>query len=306
MNQIKVSIIIPVYNTEKYVQATIESILQQTLKEIELIIINDGSIDSSLSILEKLVQQDSRISIYTQRNRGLSVSRNEGLKHVQGEFIYFMDSDDLLSPDTLEQCYQKCVSNNLDFVFFDADILNEDNSLTSIPNYKRDKFANENTVYKGNEILNILMNNWVYSSSVCLNLIRTTYLKQTDNYFYPGIIHEDQLFTCLLYIQAERIMYISKAFFKRRIRTDSIMTRKFSWKNINGYFTVSDCLLRFKSRQSSVTQATIDKYLSNMLNAVMWQAHILPLKEKLKILRIGLKKYRSFISIKSFIILIFK
>lgn len=301
-----VSVIIPVYNTEKYVGEALESIRNQTLKELEIIVINDGSTDNSLSIIESHAQKDPRIQVYTQTSQGVSIARNKGLQHVKGEFIYFMDSDDLLIMNALEQCYQKCVINNLDFVFFDADILNEENSPTSIPNYKRDKFANENTIYNGNDILNILMNNWVYSASVCLNLIRTTYLKQINNYFYPGIIHEDQLFICLLYIQAKQIMYISKAFFKRRIRTDSIMTRKFSWKNINGYFTVSDCLLRFKSRQSSVIQATIDKYLSNMLNAVMWQAHILPLKEKLKILYIGLKKYRSFISIKSFIILIFK
>ena len=101
-NKIKVSIIIPVYNTEKYIRQTVESIMSQTLKELEIIIINDGSTDESLKIVEKLALQDNRIQTYSQANQGVSVARNEGIARAQGEYIYFMDSDDLLDTDALD------------------------------------------------------------------------------------------------------------------------------------------------------------------------------------------------------------
>ena len=121
MKPVKVSVIIPVYNTELYVRQTIQSILGQTLYDIEIITVNDGSTDNSLSILSELAKQDNRIKIFTHSNQGLSVSRNVGIEKASGEFIYFMDSDDLLDHDTLEICYQKCTSEQLDFVFFDAE-----------------------------------------------------------------------------------------------------------------------------------------------------------------------------------------
>ena len=92
----KVSVIIPVYNTEKYVRQAVESIRQQTLKDIEIIIVNDGSTDGSMTILEELAAQDERIKLFSQENQGLSVTRNVGLSHSTGEYVYFMDSDDLL------------------------------------------------------------------------------------------------------------------------------------------------------------------------------------------------------------------
>ena len=101
----KVSVIIPVYNTEKYVRQAVESILLQTLKDIEIIIVNDGSTDGSMTILEELAAQDERIKLFSQENQGLSVTRNVGLSHSTGEYVYFMDSDDLLTGDAVAKLY---------------------------------------------------------------------------------------------------------------------------------------------------------------------------------------------------------
>ena len=119
-NEIKVSVVIPVYNTEKYVRQAVESVMYQSLKELEIIVVDDGSTDKSLSIVEKLGDTDKRIQIYTQANQGQSIARNRGISHAHGEYIYFMDSDDLLEEDALELCYHKCKEEKLDFVFFDA------------------------------------------------------------------------------------------------------------------------------------------------------------------------------------------
>ena len=128
MKPVKVSVIIPVYNTELYIRQTILSILGQTLHDIEIIAVDDGSTDNSLSILSELAEQDHRIKVFAHRNQGVSVARNIGLGQASGEFIYFMDSDDLLKKYTLEICYQKCLDEQLDFVLFDAEAFCEEDS----------------------------------------------------------------------------------------------------------------------------------------------------------------------------------
>ena len=119
--KIKVSVVIPVYNTEKYVREAVESIMNQTLRELEIIIINDGSTDNSLQVVEELAAADSRIQVYSQTNQGLSMARNAGITHAHGRYIYFMDSDDLLEKDAMELCYNKCEEKELDKIVMVGD-----------------------------------------------------------------------------------------------------------------------------------------------------------------------------------------
>ena len=102
MDKNLVSVIIPLYNTEEFVEEAVRSIMCQTLREIEIIVINDGSTDNSLSIIKRLADEDKRIRIYTQYNQGPSVTRNKGYEYTQGKYVYFMDSDDYLEPEALE------------------------------------------------------------------------------------------------------------------------------------------------------------------------------------------------------------
>lgn len=161
--EIKVSVVIPVYNTEKYVREAVESIMNQTLRELEIIIINDGSTDNSLQVVEELAAADSRIQVYSQSNQGLSMARNAGITHAHGRYIYFMDSDDLLEKDAMELCYSKCEEKELDFVFFDAQsFFEEDIRNAPVLNYQRtDKL--ENKVYTGPEAINIQLQHKTYT-----------------------------------------------------------------------------------------------------------------------------------------------
>ena len=102
---IKVSIIIPVYNVEKYLQKCLESLVNQTLKEIEIICINDGSTDKSEEILKIFAQKDDRIIVVNKENEGQSVARNVGIKLAKGEFLGFVDSDDWVDLDFFEKLY---------------------------------------------------------------------------------------------------------------------------------------------------------------------------------------------------------
>lgn len=286
MDKNLVSVIIPVYNTEEFVEEAVRSIMCQTLRDIEIIVVNDGSTDNSLSIIKRLADEDKRIQIYTQHNQGLSVTRNKGNEYAQGKYVYYMDSDDYLEPEALETCYVKCERQTLDFVFFDADILNKEKHKNISLNYQRKDCSNPEIVYQGPDILKLLIDHKAYSPSACLNFIRREYLTQIKLDFLPGIIHEDQLFTCLLYLQAQRVSSIHKDFFKRRLRDDSIMTRKFSTQNINSYFTITDHLVRFADLHPEFRDI-IDLYLSKMLNAAVWLSYKMPFKDRLRIAKIG-------------------
>lgn len=301
----KVSVIIPVYNTEAYVEKAVNSIQNQTLKEIEIIIINDGSTDTSLSILEKLAGHDNRIRLYSQENQGLSCSRNNGKNYSTGEYIYFMDSDDYLEPETLEICYNQSKKNNLDFATFDAAILHCNNKIDINLKYQRKAYTDDQQIYEGQKLLNILLDNECYSPSACLSFIKKSFLENIHLNFYPKIIHEDQLFTCQLYLQAKRVMHIHQDFFKRRIREDSIMTQRFSMKNMSAYFIVTDELLKF-AKQHPGTAQTIDKYLSQMLNAAVWLSWKMPLKDRLHIAEKCLLHYKKYVTAHHLLLLLFK
>ncbi len=116
----KISVIIPFYNSEKYIKICIESIINQSLKDIEIICINDGSTDNSLEIIEQLSLTDSRIKIYSQENKGVSAARNLGLSLSKGKYIYFIDSDDYIKQDTLEKSYNLAEETNSDIIIFDV------------------------------------------------------------------------------------------------------------------------------------------------------------------------------------------
>ena len=110
----KISIIIPVYNAEKYLRKCLDSVINQTLKEIEIICINDGSTDLSLSILKKYATCDNRIKIINQENQGVAIARNNGLKYATGEYIGYVDSDDYVSSIFFELLYNNAKKYNAD------------------------------------------------------------------------------------------------------------------------------------------------------------------------------------------------
>lgn len=306
MNNPKVSIIMPVYNTESYVSQAVESIIEQTLSEIEIIIINDGSTDNSLQILQKYAQEDSRIQLYSQENSGQSIARNKGVTYATGQYLYFMDSDDLLDIETLSYCYDQCEKSKLDFVYFNAEIINPDSGVSINLNYNHSDDETSKKIYKGEEALNKQLIKQKFTPSPCLNFIRRTYYSNAHLFFFPNIIHEDQLFTVLLYCKAERVMSINRYFFKRRFRKDSTMTQTFTWKNIHGYLCVTRELLTYIKKEAPQQKQIINSFLKQMLDAAVWQAYVLPLSKRIKLFFICILKYNKYVTKRTLMVLLFK
>lgn len=253
MNSIKVSVVIPVYNTAEYLTEAINSILIQSLHDIEIIAVNDGSEDNSLQILKQLALVDSRLKVISfDRNVGVSVCRNKGIEAANGEFLYLFDSDDILSNDCLELCYQKLSESTYDFIIFDGVSFYQEGTNTGFsPNYERTKYLKNNS-YSGKQILQELQKHKAYSCSVCLCFIRVEYLKKLGLRFYPGVLYEDVLFSIILYLSAKKVGFVNRSFFQRRIRPNSTMTSSISQKSLDYRFIVSNEILNHKKDFSDV------------------------------------------------------
>ena len=117
---VKVSIIIPVYNTAKYLEDCLESASEQTLKDIEIIIVNDDSTDNSEDIIKKFCDKDNRFNYFKQTHKGVSSARNKGIELAKGEYIFFLDSDDIVAEDYFEKLYTNARKYNSDLVLTDA------------------------------------------------------------------------------------------------------------------------------------------------------------------------------------------
>lgn len=224
-----VSIIVPIYNVEQYLAECLDSLVNQTLKDIEIICVNDGSPDNSADIVREYIQADSRIKLIEQENRGLSGARNTGLKVAKGEYVYFMDSDDWLEADAMDICYQVAVTKGVDVVFFDAIAFKDgvDDDVGDMPDdYNRALALSEvaNKRIRAKKLFMQMINNSTMRSSVWLNFIKRKLLLENRLYFEEGLIHEDELFTPQLYALASTMMYIPCMFFHRRVRPGSIMT----------------------------------------------------------------------------------
>ena len=247
---VKVSVILPIYNVAPYLDETFGSLLNQSLKEIEIIAVNDGSTDNSEDIIRKYQQQDSRIMCYSQKNQGLSVTRNVALQYATGEYIYMMHSDDILSqPDALQICYDYIKKNKADFIFL-------------------------NKKYKGADLLNLMLDHRIHNSVVWLLLINRQYMNQLGLSFYPGIIHEDELFTTILTLNSDSVFCIKQSFIKHRIRSTSIMGQKYTKRNLDCYLTVFDELFKFQD------SPIIRKFAKYTLSKVFYTGHQIPFTEK--------------------------
>lgn len=234
-----VTVIIPVYNTEQYLEECLNSICGQSLKNIEIICINDGSTDRSLNILERYEKMDKRISVYTQVNSGQSIARNRGLKFATGKYIYFMDSDDVLDKNALKELYSLADKFQTDIIYFDGDTIFNDENLAKKYSHMKTTYVRKNDYSRlcsGIELFCEFRKNGEYRVAPCLQFHRRQYLVDNNVLYYPGIIYEDNIFSLACLLNAKKVTHVSKQYFKRRIRENSTVTATVKYRNFYGYF----------------------------------------------------------------------
>tara|TARA_B110000046_G_C13025697_1_gene413926 strand:+ start:3919 stop:4932 length:1014 start_codon:yes stop_codon:yes gene_type:complete len=211
-----VSIILPVYNVEKYIVKCIQSILRQSYSNFELLIVNDGTLDKSIEIAGQF--KDSRIKIFNKENGGLSDARNYGLEKVSGEYIYFMDSDDWIEPELLTICIDAIESYNSDFIIFGYYLDREsiDGHLISTNKMNHQEFVfskKRNDLYFETNTLGLMGYAWN-------KLYKTSFLKENNLQFEKGVsLVEDILFNSRVFEISNEIVFIDKVLYHYIDRT---------------------------------------------------------------------------------------
>ncbi len=255
-----ISVIIPVYNVEKYLKECIDSVLCQTYENYEIILVDDGSTDMSGKICDEYAEKHDRITVIHKENGGLSDARNTGLSLAKGEYIYFLDSDDYIIPEAFKELVSVIEKENSNFVFFDAKSFEDgSNSYNIEQRYIRKK---EYETAKGEKVLSDLFNNQEYHSSVPLCFMKKNLLEKESLNFMQGIFYEDTIFTYELFMSASVVSYCSKALYHRRYRKASIMTSQKNKKYFYSICRVYEDVLNFSKQENKFHLEVAKKYIA--------------------------------------------
>lgn len=210
----KISVVLPTYNVEKYLRKSVESIINQTLKDLEIIIVNDGSTDLSGDIANQLAKEDDRIILINQLNQGLSAARNAGLKIATGEYIVFIDTDDWIEDNALEKMYEYAKKNDCDVVqcnFRMVGIDNIKNVYNQIPYYK--VFSeDEIKIYLKEQLIEGKLSTYAWDK-----IYKLSFLKKNNLYFESIKRFEDWYFVIKLISKVSRFMAVDEIFYNYRV-----------------------------------------------------------------------------------------
>lgn len=275
----KVSVIVPVYNVEKYLRKCLDSLVNQTLKDIEIIVVNDGSPDKSQDIIDEYVKKYPKlVQSYIKKNGGLSDARNYGLKKASGEYISFIDSDDWVDKNMLEEMYSKAVKENADIVICD---------LTD----HYEKYTIKHNCTKFDSPFEV-------SGSACNKIFKKEAIHGLS--FYKSIWYEDLNFTSKLYLNSAKIAVIHKDFYHCHCRDGSIMNNNNSLKNLDIIIAIKDIInysIEKKCYDKNIISYLIFNHiLVTSINRVSKQKSKdkkFVLKELLKYCRENIKDYKK-------------
>lgn len=233
-NNIDISVIVPVYNTERYVWRCLESICSVKTINIEVICIDDGSTDQSLALMEKYAETDKRIHVYeNKKNKGLSYSRNVGVSKARGKYILFVDSDDCVETDGIKKLYKIAEENKLDLLFFNFCLKYDDNAFENKDSAKNlTRTGNYSGVCDGVSLFEKFYENGDQVIAATMILYNRAYLTGKDIHFFDGVIHEDFLFYPQVILQAKRTMCVSDAIYYYHRRANSTSTNMSSYQRM--------------------------------------------------------------------------
>ena len=249
---VKVSVVVPVYNVEDYLAECLDSIVNQTLDDIEIICINDGSPDNSLEILREYEARDDRITVIDQENGGHAVATNRGMDLAKGKYLFLMDSDDILDIHALEETYKVAEERQVDFVIFQAiNYYMDTGELVEQENYSMNEIADRvgDSVFDWKDVRDLAFDITVTPWS---KLYNREFVMKNNCRFSEGLVFDDNIFFWEVFFSAERITFLRKHLFKRRWHSesstmsggikfmDSIEIFKILWKTFQRFGTFEE------------------------------------------------------------------
>ena len=232
----KLSLVIPVYNTEKYLEKCLASCVNQNVEmsDYEIVIVNDGTTDNAMDIAGRFQNDYSTIKIYSQENAGLSAARNTGLLHASGDYVWFVDSDDWIEPDSLKIIFEK-IEQNPDVICIQA---REDGS-TEVRN------VIPMSVKNGAEI--IMLDSWKEPCAP-FYVMKKGFLDRCNLRFHVGILHEDTEFTPRMLVDAQNVEIVDKPLYNVFITPNSL-ARNRNIKRSYDYVTIAGRLDDFRKER---------------------------------------------------------
>lgn len=278
---IKVSVIIPVYNVENYLRQCLDSVVNQTLREIEIICVNDSSTDGSLAILEEYAQKDDRIQVITQPNAGAGAARNRGMDLAKGEYLSFLDSDDFFEPAMLEKAYNLAEQNRADFVVYKSDQYHtEENKFVPVSWAVREQEIPPYPVFNYRQLTDNVFK--VFVGWAWDKLFSREFVKKHQLRYQEQRTSNDMLFVFSAIVLAQRISLLPEVLVhQRRDSKDSLSkTRENSW------WCFHDALLALRERlQKEGLYPELEKdFINYALHFTLWNYNTLaePTKHTLK------------------------
>lgn len=286
MNQVKVSVILPVYNVEKYIGKCLDSLINQTLKEVQIICVDDGSTDGSLKIVEEYSKKCDRIVVVKQENGGAGAARNNGMKYATGEYLSFLDSDDFFEPNMLETAYNKAKADSADMVVFNSDQYYEDSDEYKKVNWVvRYGKIPPYTPFKHRQMTDNVFKvfvGWAWDKLFLKEFVDKHNLK-----FQEQRTSNDMLFVFSAVVLAKRITVVPKEnilLHQRRNNQSSLSnTREKSWQCFYNALTA----LRQRLVDENIYKELEQDYINYALHFSLWNLNTLSeptysmLKEKL-------------------------
>lgn len=226
-----VSIIVPVYKVEKYLDRCVESIVNQTYRNIEIVLVDDGSPDNCPTMCDAWGEKDSRIKVIHKKNGGLSDARNVGIREAAGDYLLFVDSDDMLDLDAVLKL--EAYADDADLLVAEATIYEMDGTII----HENHTNLLENHVYTGGEIAATAISKGEWFAPACYNMYRREFLIHNNLFFVVGILHEDNEFQTRLFLAAKHVKYMHYEFYKYIKRKDSICSSP-SAKTVRDLFRI--------------------------------------------------------------------
>lgn len=265
----KVSIIVPVYNVEKYLNVSLESLINQTLKEIEIILIDDGATDSSGTICDNYAKNDSRIKVFHNQNEGQGFSRNLGLKHAKGEYIAFIDSDDYIDIDFLEKLYNSAKEQNAEI------------SCGNLRRFTNDGKISEAT-YNTNLINIIRYINYncelllytAFSYGFYCRIYKKSFLEKYNIRFAEKLIYEDLFFVFLSGIYVQKIVVRDDVYYYYRVNHSATMyTARKTTKNFDILKIIELCENELEQSKYSLDINLLNKVF-DIFKIIIYSSHL--------------------------------
>lgn len=285
--QIKVSIIVPVYNVENYLQRCLESLLNQTEKNIEIICVEDCSTDGSYELLKRIGRTDERIQIVNNsKNRGLAFSRNRGITMAKGEFLMFVDSDDYIPDCTVDEMYRTAKERKLDLVYGDVKMVSESGESEDLEQVRIRKgtYADAN----GIQMFMQLVDQREMFGAAWGVLYRTSFIKGKGLMFRNGVLHEDIPFTFKTILLCERTGCIKEICYYYVQRAESIMSGSNTEPRITGLITAYFEMLMFWNENADMLEEISEsissflhiyyrfiQYMYGQVNSLQLESHML-------------------------------